>query len=384
MSGIREIRFVTESANEYPIVIDPGLCEHIGTRLRSIVEEGRDFVLVTDDGVPDVIVEQVRTSLAGAGWCDVATIVFPAGEPSKSIETFKRLMTRLIEVGVDRRSVLLALGGGVVSDTAGYVAASLMRGIDYVVVPTTVIGQLDASVGGKVAVNHPSGKNLIGAFWHPLAVLIDPVFLQTLPLVEVRNGLAEAVKVAIIDSPELFFFLAATSPAMASTNPDIDRIAEGIDLAVVKKVELLLPDPFENDLRRVLNLGHTFAHALETRGAFSLRHGFAVALGIALSTKISLNRRAIHESDADRIFNVLKLLGLPTGGINIDAGEIWSHTHIIRKIRGNSMNYVLPTSTNSVEIVNDLSFEEFEEAFSSLDSDTEAFRQAYLTNVNPA
>lgn len=380
---IREIQFVIESAKDYPIVIDCGLREQLGIKLRSVIDEGRNLVVVTDDGVPCVIVEQVLESLANAGWGDVETIVFPAGEPSKSIETFRQITTRLIELGVDRRSVLVALGGGVVSDTAGYVAASFMRGIDYVVLPTTVIGQLDAAVGGKVAVNHPSGKNLIGAFWHPLAVLIDPVFLRTLPLVEVRNGLAEALKVAIIGSPELFDFLEKHSQALATKNPDIDGMAEVIDLAVVKKVQLLLPDPFENDLRRVLNLGHTFAHALETRGAYSLRHGFAVAIGIALATRISLNRRAIKSRDADRIFNVLRKLGLPTGGIDIDPADVWRHTHVIRRIRGNSLNYVLPTSVKSVEIVNDLGFEEFAEAFSSLEPDTDVFQQAYLSAVTP-
>ena len=364
---------------DYPNLIERGAGRRLGHVLREIVGE-RHFAVISDETVAGLHGETVMRGLADAGFKNTPLITFPAGERSKSQATASRLIDQMMDAGVHRRTVLIALGGGVACDTVGYVACTYMRGIDYVNVPTSMIGQVDAGIGGKVGVNHARAKNFIGAFWHPKAVVIDPDFLATLPSAEMRNGLAEAIKVAVVWSKEYFEYLEEHAEALtvegSYQNPALDKI---IAWAVRGKIEMLLPDPFEVDLRRVLNFGHTFAHALEVAKGFYLRHGFAVAIGMGISTRVALGRGVVSQQDADRILTLMRRLGLPAEGPPISPHEIWEHAGIIKKIRANHVYYVMPKNIGEAEIVDDLTKEEFLAAYQSTDASAPELRDGYQT-----
>ena len=357
---------------DYPNVIQRGAGRRFGELARQWVGPERNFAIVCDDNVAALHLDTLRGSLEDAGWRDTPVVTFPAGERSKSQTTASRIIDQLLDAGVHRRSVLLAFGGGVTCDTIGYVAATYMRGIDYINIPTSLIGQVDASIGGKVGVNHARAKNFIGAFHHPLGVVVDPDFLATLPLVEVRNGLAEAFKVATVWSRDFFDHLEESAeklvevPEAGGENPALDYV---IAKAVQGKIEMLLPDPFEVDLRRILNFGHTFAHALEVAKGFYLRHGYAVAIGMGISTRVAVNRGVCSPAEGDRLFDVLRRVGLPTAGPPIPAEEIWDHAGIIRKIRANHVYFVMPKTMGEAVIVDDLTRDEFLDAYQSLSAD---------------
>lgn len=361
--------FPTSIDIDYPNIIQRGSVARLGHVLKEIIGPDRSYAVITDETVAELHAPTVLNALEEAGFHNTPLITFPAGERSKSQITTSRLIDQMMDAGVHRRTILLALGGGVVCDTVGYTAATYMRGIDYINVPTSVIGQVDASIGGKVGVNHPKAKNFIGAFWHPLAVVIDPALISTLPVVEVRNGLAEAVKVAAIWSAPLFEHMEAHAEALVSEGAhDTEALEFAMAESVRGKIAMLLPDPFEKDLRRVLNFGHTFAHALEVAKGFYLRHGFAVAIGMGISTRVALNRGVIASSEAERIFSLLRRLGLPADGPPISPHEIWEHAGIIKKIRGNHVYYVMPKTIGEALIVDDLTKEEFLDAYTSMDA----------------
>lgn len=363
---------------DYPNIVERGAGRRLGELVKQWVAPERAFAVIADETVASLHAETVLRSLHDAGWGKTPLITFPPGERSKSQQTASRLIDQMMDAGVHRRAVLIALGGGVACDTVGYVAATYMRGIDYMNVPTSMIGQVDASIGGKVGINHPRAKNFIGAFWHPLGVVVDPDFLSTLPVVEVRNGLAEAVKVAIVWSVPFFEHLEEHADTLVSGGKnDSAALDHVISEAVRGKIAMLLPDPFEVDLRRVLNFGHTFAHALEVAKGFYLRHGFAVSIGMGISTRIAYNRGVISSSVADRILGLLARLGLPVDGPPIDPEEIWEHAGIIKKIRANHVHYVMPARIGEALIVDDLSREEFLEAYTAGDASAPELKAGY-------
>lgn len=350
---------------DYPYIIEQGASTQLHRFLGQWVRPESSVGVISDSTVAKHYWPTIAAGLREAGIHDLSLFTFAPGEHSKSPETHVRLVTDMMDAGVHRQSILMALGGGVVCDTVGYLAATYMRGINYINIPTSLIAQVDASVGGKVGVNHPRCKNLIGSFWHPIAVVIDPSFLQSLPVDEVRNGLAEIVKIAMIHSPGLFEFLEEHAQELIGGTllADEDELDELIAQAVRAKIELLLPDPFERDLRRLLNFGHTFAHPLEVAKGFELRHGFAVSVGMCIATRVALARRLIAPSVAARVFNLLTRLGLPTAGPPMDPVEVWNHAGIVRRIRANHFNFVVPTGIGTAVIIDDLRKQEFEEAY---------------------
>ena len=344
----------------YPHIVERGAFDALPRHLAAQLGEGRSYAVIADETVARLYAPQLQRALTDAGCPPPPLLRFRAGERSKTQNTASRLIDQMMDAGVHRRSVLIALGGGVTSDTVGYVAATYMRGVEYVNVPTSLIGQVDAAIGGKVAVNHPRAKNFIGAFWHPKCVIIDPALLHTLPTVERKNGLAEAVKVAVIHSPDLFAHLERHAAELVAEGGAISPAYDAvIHQAVQGKLEMLMPDPFEVDLRRVLNFGHTFAHPLEVARGYYLRHGFAVSIGMCISTRVALGRRMITVSEADRIFNLLSALGLPTVVPPMDLGTLWEHAALVRRVRANHVHFVLPRAVGEVDIIDDLSREEF-------------------------
>jgi len=238
-------------------------------------------------------------------------IDFPPGEKSKNPSVLGMLQTALLEGGVRRDSLVVALGGGVVGDVAGFAAATVLRGIRLVQVPTSLLAQVDSSVGGKVGIDHPAGKNLLGAFHQPSAVYIDPTVLQTLPEAEFRNGLGEVVKIAAALDPEFFRWLEQHAMEILSGKAVVLRglIARAVRL----KALVVEKDERDSGVRQSLNLGHTIGHALEAATGFTLRHGFAVAIGVAAEATIAHRMGYLRGADLRRILHLLRRLHLPTG-----------------------------------------------------------------------
>ena len=252
---------------------------------------------------------------------DVFTI--PAGETSKTREMWATLTDRMLISGFGRDSVIVALGGGVVGDLAGFLAATYMRGVPVVQIPTTLLAMVDAAIGGKTGIDTPAGKNLVGAFHHPAGVLIDPQLLDTLPLRELRAGIAELVKYGAIADQSYFAEVEAALPDLLSGKPaNSDRLRSIIVRSVEIKVDIVSRDEREDGLRKVLNFGHTIGHAVELISGYSLLHGEAVAIGMALEGALAERIGVARPGTAGEITRVLKLAGLPTtlpASIGLDA-----------------------------------------------------------------
>jgi 3-dehydroquinate synthase len=274
-------------------------------------------VIITDANVDDLYAEPVANALAEQG-CEVDLLIIDAGEHSKSIEVAAELWDRMLEEGTDRKSTVVAVGGGVVGDLAGFAASVVRRGIDFVQVPTTLLAQVDSSVGGKTGINTAHGKNLIGAFHQPILVIADTALLDTLPEREFRAGYAEVVKYGLLGDAEFFEWLETNWRDVFKGGPARGNAAAPREYAVRKsveaKAEIVRRDERETGDRMLLNLGHTFGHAFEAAAGFSdrLLHGEAIGLGMALAFEFSARRGLIPEAQADRVIRHLAAVGLPT------------------------------------------------------------------------
>ena len=345
----------------YPVVIGRGRLDTLPALVGRTLQTDSVFV-VTDHTVAGLFLGRVSDAFAAAG-LPVQSVVVPAGEPSKSWPAAQTVIEALLARGAKRRSVLVALGGGVIVDMVGFVAAAFMRGLPYVNVPTSLIAQLDAAIGGKTGIDYDGSKNLLGAFYHPAAVLIDPDLLAPLPPREIRSGLAEAVKVGMLHPP-LFAKLEKLRPG---GDPDLDVLAGITRDAVLCKMRLLRDDPFEQSLVRLLNLGHSIGHALEAATAFSAyRHGEAVAVGIAVATVISRHRGLCTAVTADRILGCLRTCGLRTALPLPLLAATWAEIDVIRRIRNGALREVLPVSIGEFVVVDEIGHAEFAAAEAAL------------------
>src|SRR6478735_6648764 len=296
-------------ARAYPILIEAGLLDRAGEHLAPLARAER-LVVVTDEHVAD---RQLARFAAGLGGLMVEPIILPAGEGTKSWTQLEQLTDRLLELGVERSDRIVALGGGVIGDLVGFAASILKRGCGFVQVPTTLLAQVDSSVGGKTAINCGAGKNLIGAFHQPELVLIDPVALETLDDREVRAGYAEVVKYGLIDDADFFDWCENKGPALIAG--DREARTHAIAYSVAAKARVVAADEREtDDVRALLNLGHTFGHALEAETGFSdvLLHGEAVACGMALAYRFSAAQGLCPDMEAARVGYHLARVGLPT------------------------------------------------------------------------
>jgi shikimate kinase/3-dehydroquinate synthase len=315
---------------EYPVHLGRGLLAQAGTLFRWQGLDGR-VVLVTNPTVGSLYADPVVTSLETAGF-QVAVCTVPEGEAHKTLGTLRGLYDGLIEAGLDRHGAVLALGGGVVGDLAGLAAATYLRGVAFVQLPTTLLAMVDASVGGKVAVDHPRGKNLIGAFKQPRLVVADPDALSTLPAAEFRNGLAETVKAGLIADPALFEQIEEHGPAPL---PWIVERAVRVKVAVVEE------DPHETGRRAVLNLGHTFGHALELASGYGLSHGQGVSVGLVAAARLSARLGFCDAALVARVEDVLRRLGLPTAYRGHTPARLWQAMAADKKRRGARLRFVL-------------------------------------------
>jgi 3-dehydroquinate synthase len=240
----------------------------------------------------------------------MTVIRIPAGEKSKTRAMKNRLEDKLLRAGIDRHSILIALGGGVIGDLCGFVASTLLRGIEYIHIPTSLLAQVDSSVGGKVAVNHPRGKNLIGAFHQPAGVYIDITTLKTLPETEFRNGLAEIIKYAATLDKKLFRYLEDNSYVITQRRRSV--LLPIIQQCCKLKRDVIQIDERENNYRRILNFGHTIGHAIEQLSGYRTPHGTAVAIGMCAEAKISMLMGLLKEQDYERLTKLVESYGLPT------------------------------------------------------------------------
>ncbi len=293
----------------YDILIGPGLLAQAGTRIAAL-RPGARVGIVTDRHVAERHLPAVEAALAAAGLAPTAIVIEP-GEKSKCYAVFEEVVDALLAARIERRDLVLALGGGVVGDLAGFAAAALRRGVDFVQVPTSLLAQVDSSVGGKTGINSRHGKNLVGAFHQPILVLADADVLDTLPLREFRSGYAEVAKYGLIDNAPFFAWLERKWQEVFRGGAA--RI-EAIATSCASKAAVVARDEKETGDRALLNLGHTFGHALEAGAGFSQRllHGEAVAIGMAQAFRFSARQGLCAPADAERVAAHLKTVGLPT------------------------------------------------------------------------
>jgi 3-dehydroquinate synthase len=303
-------------ARSYDIAIGEGLIKEAGRRLRPLLKRPLTAI-VTDETVAKLHLDTLRASLADAG-IESKTIVLPAGEATKSYRHLAETCDGLLAAGIERRDMVIALGGGVIGDLAGFAAAVLRRGVDFIQIPTTLLAQVDSSVGGKTGINSAHGKNLIGAFHQPRAVLIDIALLDTLPRRELAAGYAEVAKYGLLgDAP---FFTWLENHATSIFSGDAQARIKAITRSCEMKARIVAEDETETGVRALLNLGHTFGHALEAATGYSSRllHGEGVSIGMAQAFRFSERLSLIAKGQAARVETHLRAVGLPTRIADID------------------------------------------------------------------
>lgn len=312
------------------VLMREGLFSDLGGVLLEEGLTGRP-VVISDAVVGSLYGDMVREALVKEGF-DPFLLEVPAGEASKSLATAELLYRRLAEERIDRQATLLGLGGGVIGDLVGFVAATYMRGLPLVLLPTTLLAMADASLGGKTALDHPEGKNLIGVFKPAQLVVVDPAILISLPRQEFAHGLAEIVKIALLKSPSLFAQLEA---------PDEKPLPPLLHEAIQLKARIVEEDPFEHGPRAMLNLGHTFAHALEMASGYRIPHGQAVSLGLVAATRLSSELGVLAPQVPARVEQVLERWGLPIRWESLDPDAVWEAMQIDKKRGGGRTRLVL-------------------------------------------
>jgi 3-dehydroquinate synthase len=335
----------------YEARIENGLLTKAGAALREVLDAGRQLFVTTVAPVRRKWAKTLMASLASAGF-EARLLEMADGERHKRLATIETLAERLVGLGADRDAVLLAFGGGVTGDAVGLLASLFMRGVEVVQVPTTVLAQVDSSIGGKTAVNLEAGKNLLGTYHQPRMVLIDPAVLRTLPEREYRAGLYEALKCGVIGSPGLFREFEENRERILRRDPaTLERlIAESVRL----KAAVVTADERENGLRRVLNFGHTVGHALEAETGYrTLLHGEAVGWGMVAAAQIAAAVGKLDQTGAKRIGQVTLALG-PLPRLEVRARSVVRRLRSDKKTRNRRVHFVLPTEIGKVEVVDDV------------------------------
>ena len=341
----------------YPILIGDSLLQQADVLLRQAgISASSRLLIITDEHVAKHYVQPLQNVLEQAGY-KAAVSVIPPGEQSKSLAVYERVMTEAIQAGLDRQSVILALGGGVVGDLAGFVAATYMRGIPFVQMPTTLLAH-DSSVGGKVAINHPLGKNLIGAFHQPKAVFYDTSALRTLPKREVAAGYAEVIKHALIADAEFVEWLEQHAELLWEL--EAESVTQAIFQGCRVKVDIVSADETEQGQRALLNLGHTFGHAFEALSSYAaLNHGEAIAIGMCLAAKLAERIGFAQEPVYARTEKLLRMFHLPTAWpAGQDPEAVLEAMKRDKKAVGGKLNLVLPRKIGRVEVVKDVDEEQ--------------------------
>ncbi len=347
---------VNLSERSYAIEIGTDNLSDLGAHVRRWVK-ATHAVIITDEHVEQPHALAAASSLSAAG-CAVDLLVVEPGESTKNVDSAAFLWDKLLEVGADRKSLIVAVGGGVIGDLAGFVAASFVRGLAFVQVPTTLLAQVDSSVGGKVGVNLAGGKNMVGAFWQPAGVLIDTSVLDTLPEREYRAGLAEVVKYGVILDADFFEFLERNAVKLAERDAEVLQavIARSCEL----KAQVVSADERELTGRRaVLNYGHTFCHALETvTGYGEFLHGEAVSIGMLCASRLAERLGRVDHKFTLRQKKLLKTLKLPVDFPIVDEQSLLAAMARDKKVEHGKLRFVLPSRMGHVELVGDVAPED--------------------------
>ena len=345
-----EVIPVKLAGESYDITVRPGLLAEAGSIVRGLTKSAK-AIIVTDSHVGPLHVANLAASLASAGLTSI-TVTIPAGEDHKTLADLLPAYDRILPAGIERSTPILALGGGVIGDMAGFLASTLLRGVPFVQIPTTLLAMVDASVGGKTGVNHSTGKNLIGAFHQPIAVLIDPATLKTLPPDQIRSGLAECIKHDIIRDQRGFEHL--ENNIQRALNLDIAYLTELIAHNVAIKARVVEQDQFEHGERAHLNFGHTFGHAIETVSHYSYSHGECVAMGMTAASFMAQRLKMIDEPQYKRIVSVIEKTGLPTRGLKLDTAAVVGAMSHDKKVKSGKLRFILPDKIGHVIIRDDV------------------------------
>ncbi|WP_018982510.1 3-dehydroquinate synthase [Salinimonas chungwhensis] len=345
---------LTVDLNErsYPIEIKAGLLEQTGFFMPYI--KGPLAVIVTNETIAPLYLQKI---IEACGDKQIETIVIPDGEQYKSLAQYEKIMTRLLEINASRDTTLIALGGGVIGDLCGFVASTYQRGVPFIQVPTTLLSQVDSSVGGKTAVNHPLGKNMIGAFYQPVFVAIDTTTLNTLPAREFAAGMAEVIKYGIIYDAD--FFAQLELAVDAHLQLDEATLTQTIYRCCQIKAEVVAQDEREGGLRAILNLGHTFGHAIEAeQGYGNWLHGEAVAAGMVMACRAAQQLGWLDTEQTQRVAALLNAFALPTEGpASMSFDAYLRHMRRDKKVEAGQIRFVLPRGIGKAEVTRQLSDE---------------------------
>ncbi len=340
------------------IHVGSGIIKNLAQLLREVGLTGRCIAVVPEQ-LTDVVGKRVTTVLEESG---IGHDVIPIrdGDENKKLQAYSGLLDELVRLRADRGTALLAVGGGVTGDLAGFAAASYMRGMPLVQIPTTLLAQVDASIGGKTGVNHREAKNLIGAIYQPLVTIADVEFLDTLPDRELANGMAEVIKTAVIDAPDLFVMLEALAE---SEDVSVLRRADVLERCVFEcarvKAGIVQADPYETGPRRLLNLGHTLGHALEiAAGHRHMPHGAAVSIGLVAAAQIAAAKGQADPFLAHRVDRVLRWCGLPTSVQGVDTEAVRAAMRLDKKHQNGRLRYIIPRDVGKVIVVDDITIDD--------------------------
>ncbi len=333
----------------YDIEIGSSL-DRVGERLLEL-GLGKKMALITNPAVKKLYGQRLVDGLKRAGFI-VMSIEIPDGEQYKNLDWANSIYTALLINSFDRKSALVALGGGVIGDLTGFAAATFMRGVPFIQVPTTLLAMVDSSVGGKTGVNHPMGKNMIGAFYQPKKVLMDLDVLRTLPKEELLSGMAEVIKYGVIRDSSFFEYLGTNQEKILSLDPD--ALGYVISRSCEIKADVVSADEREGGLRAILNFGHTVGHAIETAENYTMRHGYAVAIGMVYASRLASKTGLCDQSVPDRVEKLIQSYGLPTDLSALSRkpspAELMATMQIDKKAEGGKVKFVLPKKIGEVAI----------------------------------
>lgn len=331
-----------EFDNSYDITIDKGLIDNLALEIKQ-KHVANSYVIITDDNIAKIYGKNLLKNFQDKN-LHSHLISFPSGEKNKSRKTKEKIEDEMLRLGFGRDSCIIAIGGGITGDLAGFVAATYMRGVPYIQVPTTLLAMVDSSIGGKVGVDTEEAKNAIGAFYQPKKVIIDLDFLKTLPKNELINGLAEIIKHSLIKDKDFFHFLEKNIDKIL--NKDLEIIKKMVKRSCEIKASIVIEDEKEKGLRRILNYGHTIGHAIESALNYRISHGQAVAIGMNYSAKLSAKLGFLHEGSVIRQNNLLQHIGLPhrLSHHKIKPRNIINNIQYDKKMIKNKINFILLSS----------------------------------------
>jgi 3-dehydroquinate synthase len=333
----------------YPVYVGAGLLRETGRLMRDHLMQAGRCAVVTSPPINEIYGETISASLEEAGF-ESSVCLVPDGEEAKTWSTAEALIGGLLDAGLDRSSVVVALGGGAVGDVAGFASSIFLRGVRFVQVPTTLLAQVDSSIGGKTAVNHPRGKNLIGSFYQPSLVVSDPELVSTLPRRELLSGLGEVVKHGVIADLPLFNFTERNAERLIEADPE--ALAHVVQRSVTMKRELVALDERDSKgARAVLNYGHTLGHALETLTRHELRHGEAVAHGMVYASRLAIRFTLMGEEEAGRQRSLLEVLGFDLEPPQVGRSSLLEAMHRDKKAEGGSIRFILPTGIGTQPVL---------------------------------